>query len=40
MYVSHWDSDDDGHGATGLRALKRSTNSDHEGIVDLFGQYP
>jgi len=38
--VSHWDSDDDGHGAIGLRVLKRSTNSDHKGVVDFFGQYP
>ena len=30
MCASQLDSDDDGHGALGLRVLKRSTNSDHK----------
>ena len=40
MYVSHWDADDDGHGAMGLKVLKRSKNSDHKWSVYFLGQYP
>jgi hypothetical protein len=39
MGASQLDSDDDGHGALGLRVLKRSKNSDHKGVVD-YPIYP